>query len=306
MSAHAATARLSEVRPTIRSIGVVGQAGYDRFEATLEQLRRIADANGVELRPERLLAQQMPGAALFQPGEVDLLVTLGGDGTLLRGARLVAPFNTPVLGINLGYLGFLTSINPDAMPALLPRLFTGEYWLDVRFTLEARVVSNGGEEGESFVALNDAVLHKGGFARVIRLAMFVGTEHQEVARYSADGIILATPTGSTAYSLSSTGPIVVPSVDCIVATPICAHSLVIRPLVVPASTLITVEAISGAEELMLTVDGQDGASLRPGDRLLVQRGEPTVPLVRFAGQNFFSTLRRKLNWGLEAADRGRT
>ncbi|MGH7505155.1 MAG: NAD(+)/NADH kinase [Longimicrobiales bacterium] len=300
------TARPAETQPAIRRIGVVGLAGYDRFEAALEQLRRIVDAHGVELRAEDRLASHMPDADVFRPGEVDLLVTLGGDGTLLRGARLVAPFHTPVLGINLGNLGFLTSINPGDMPVFLQRLFTGEYWLDVRFTLEARVLSNDGNSGDSYVALNDAVLHKGGFARVIRLAMFVGKEEQEVARYSADGVILSTPTGSTAYSLSSAGPIVVPSVDCILATPICPHSLVIRPLVVPASTLITVEAVSATEELMLTVDGQDGESLGAGDHLLVQRGEPTVPLVRFGDQNFFSTLRRKLNWGIEHAERGRT
>jgi NAD+ kinase len=287
----------------VRRLGVVGQAGYGRFAATLSELRRIVDEHGIELCAEELLAAQLPGASEFRPDEIDALVTLGGDGTLLRGARMVAAHHTPVLGVNLGHLGFLTSVAPAELGDALVRLFTGDYWLDVRFTLEARVLPNGGSGGDAYIALNDAVLHKGGFARVVRLAMFVGEEELEVARYSADGIVISTPTGSTAYSLSAAGPVVVPSVDCILATPICPHTLVLRPLVVPASTIITIEAVSASENLMLTVDGQDGEALRPGDRLVVRRGEPTVPLVRFADQNFFATLRRKLNWGLEPVER---
>jgi NAD+ kinase len=287
----------------IRRLGVVGQAGYGRFPATLEELRRVVGEHGIELCVEDLLAEHIPGASEFRPGEIDALITLGGDGTLLRGARMVAEFHTPVLGVNLGYLGFLTSVTPEEMGAALVRFFSGDYWLDVRFTLEARVQHNGGRDGDTYVALNDAVLHKGGFARVVRLAMFVGEEELEVARYSADGVVLSTPTGSTAYSLSAAGPVVVPTVDCILATPICPHTLVIRPLVVPASTIITVEAVQATENLMLTVDGQDGEQLSPGDRLVVRRGDATVPLVRFADQNFFATLRRKLNWGLEPVER---
>jgi NAD+ kinase len=142
------------------------------------------------------------------------------------------------------------------------------------------------------------VLHKGGFARVIRLAVSIGPEREEIGSYTADGIILATPTGSTAYSLSAGGPIVVPTVDCIIAAPICPHTLVIRPLIVPASSEIYVEVLGPAEELILTIDGQDGEHLQPGDRLIIKRGKPTVPLVRLPGQTFFQTLRRKLNWAV--------
>src|SRR5690606_2527592 len=156
-----------------------------------------------------------------RPNAIDLLITLGGDGTLLRGARSVAPHRIPVLGVNLGYLGFLTSTAPSELAAALDRVLAGAYWLDRRFTLEARVLRDGNPVGPSYVALNDAVLHKGGFARVVRLAVYVGQERAEVGSYSADGVIISTPTGSTAYSLSAGGPIVVPSVDCILATPIC-------------------------------------------------------------------------------------
>jgi NAD+ kinase len=228
---------------------------------------------------------------------------MGGDGTLLHGARMVAAHGTPVLGINLGHLGFLTSIAPDEMEEFVPCLFSGDYWLDVRFTLDVRVVAASGESGPSHIALNDAVLHKGGLARIVRLSVEIGPGAQEIATYSADGIILATPTGSTAYSLSANGPVVDPSVECILATPICPHMLVIRPLVLPADAQVTVRPLSRTAELILTVDGQDGERLGPADRLVVRRGSTRVPLVRFAGQNFFATLRRKLNWSLEPIQR---
>jgi len=285
-------------RSPFQRVGVVGQARYGDLSASAEVLRRIAQAHGLELAPEDRLASLLPGRPPFRPGEVDLLLTLGGDGTLLRGARLVAPYHTPVLGINLGSLGFLTSVGPTELEGALARVLAGDYWLDVRMTLAATVQTPEGSAGPSHVCLNDAVLHKGGSARSIRLTVRVDAEDEPVATYGADGIILSTPTGSTAYSLSAGAAIVVPTVDCILATPICPHTLAVRPLVVPASTVVSVEVVSPSEELVLTVDGENGGSLHPGDRLLVRRGEATVPLVRFPGQSFFSTLRRKLHWGI--------
>lgn len=289
---------MADRRAGVRRIGVVGHSRYERFDTALTTLRRFADRRGLALSLEGPIATAVPDAEAFRPDGVDLLVTLGGDGTLLRGARLVAPFHTPVLGVNLGHLGFLTSIAPDELDRALDRVLAGEYVLDTRFTLEVRVLDSSPDEAPGYVALNDAVLHKGGIARVVRLAVFVGEdEEEEVGTYSADGILVATPTGSTAYSLSAGGPIVVPTVDAILATPICPHTLAVRPLVVPATTTITVEVLSPSEEIILTVDGQEGGALAPGDRVVVRRGEATVPLVRFPDQSFFSTLRRKLHWG---------
>lgn len=287
-----------------RRIGLVGHVGYAGLEEALDTVRRFAERHGIELSAEEPLRALLSGVAEFEPGRVDLLLTLGGDGTLLRGARLVAPYHTPVLGVNFGYLGFLTSIHPPELEGSLERLLAGDYWLDRRLTLEARVVENGRQRGSPYVALNDAVLHKGGFARAIRLAVYVGEEQEEVGTYNADGIILSTPTGSTAYSLSAGGPIVVPTVDCILATPICPHTLAVRPLVVPATMTITIEVVSPSEELILTIDGQEGEGLKTGARLVVRRGEATVPLVRFPGQSFLATLRRKLHWGIERGERG--
>jgi NAD+ kinase len=205
---------------------------------------------------------------------------------------MVAREHTPILGVNLGYLGFLTSIAPAEVEVGLQKLLAGDYWLDTRFMLEAHVVDSNGKAGPSYLALNDAVLHKGGVARVVRFAVFIGKDREEIGSYSADGIILATPTGSTAYSLSANGAIVVPGVECILATPICPHSLVLRPLVLPANEEI-------ASELMLTVDGQDGEPVKMGDHVVVRRSDATVPLVRFGESSFFSTMRRKLHWGIE-------
>lgn len=289
--------------PRLERIGLVGHEGYDGLDAALAIVRRFAERGGLQLAAEESLSGMVPEAVPLRPAEVDLLITLGGDGTLLRGARLVAPFHTPVLGVNLGYLGFLTSVAPDELAHGLELLRTGEYWLDDRITLEARV-EHDGEAAPAYTALNDAVLHKGGFARVVRLSVYVGENEQvqEVGTFGADGIIVATPTGSTAYSLSAGGPIVVPTVDCILATPISPHTLAVRPLVVPGSTSITIEVRSPGAEMILTIDGQEGAQLQPGDRLQVHRGDALVRLVRLPGQSFFDTLRRKLHWGIARAE----
>jgi len=287
----------------LRRVGVVGHAGYAGLETALSAVREFADTHRLEIAAEEGIRDLLPGAHPLREeageGELDLLLTFGGDGTLLRGARLVAREGTPVLGVNLGYLGFLTSVAPEELGAALERIGAGDYLLDRRFTLDVSVIHDG-VPGTPYLALNDAVLHKGGFARVIRLAIYMGDDEAEaVATYSADGIILSTPTGSTAYSLSAGGPIVVPTVECILATPISPHTLAVRPLVVPASTTISVEVLSPSEEMILTIDGQEGAALQPGDMVRVQRGEAVVPLVRLRGQTFFSTLRRKLHWGGE-------
>ena len=288
-----------------RRIGVVGHPRYASLHATFERVVRFADTHDVELLFEPDLVDGHEGATRLRPediGEIDMLLTLGGDGTLLRGARMVAPFGVPVLGVNLGHLGFLTSFGPDELEHGLTRLMSGETELDERMVLEIRAESAEGVVHTTCLALNDAVLHRGGKARMIRMA--VRAHDEEVGTYSADGIILATPTGSTAYSLSAGGPIVSPVVDCIIATPICPHTLAVRPLVLSAAETVTVEVLTPSGPLILTVDGQESANLVPGDRVVARRTDPPLRLVRFPGQTFFSTLRRKLRWGdLEERER---
>lgn len=288
-----------------RRIGVVGHPRYAALHDIVRRIAAFAEANHLEITFEEELLPS-PGAVPALDArsipDLDLLITLGGDGTLLRGARLAAPYGVPVLGLNLGHLGFLTALAPAELEEGLAAVLEGQVTLDERMVLETRAVAaDGSLHGASF-ALNDAVLHRGGVARMIRMA--VHAHGEEVGTYSADGIILATPTGSTAYSLSAGGPIVAPAVDCIIATPICPHTLAVRPLVLSAAETVTVEVLSPSEELILTIDGQVGAVLTPGDRLVVSRAPTPLRLVRFPGQTFFSTLRRKLRWGdLEERER---
>lgn len=294
-------------RPRIRRIGVLGQPRYTSLGEWYSRVLEFAAANDLEIAFEAELwgpEDEAPELPVESLRSLDLLLTMGGDGTLLRGARLVAPYGVPVLGINLGHLGFLTAIGPSELEKGLRALAAGELAFDERMVLEARAESTDGQLHGSFLALNDVVLHRGGVARMIRMAIYAHEE--QVGTYSADGVILSTPTGSTAYSLSAGGPIVSPAVDCILATPICPHTLAVRPLVLSASERVTVEVLSPTEELILTMDGQEGARMIPGDRLVVSRADIPLRLVRFPGQTFFSTLRRKLRWGdLRERDRDR-
>jgi NAD+ kinase len=281
-----------------RRIGVVGHPQYDTLPAALALLVELAERRGLQLRFEEALQPLVASGETMRADrldELDLLLTFGGDGTLLRGARAVAPFGTPVLGINFGHLGFLTAVAPEALERALEAVLTGDVVLDERMVLEVTAEAADGSVHGRFLALNDAVLHRGGVARMIRMTLSVHGE--EIGTYSADGIILSTPTGSTAYSLSAGGPVVSPSVNCIVATAICPHTLAVRPLVLPATETVTVEVLYPDEEIILTIDGQVGASLAPGDRIVVRRAPVPLRLVRLPGQTFFSTLRRKLQWG---------
>ena len=292
-----------------RRLGLVGQTGHPGLAAMLDRLRPVFEQQGVEvvfqerLRPGDPLGPEMEGT--LEEG-IDLLITLGGDGTLLWGARLVADLGVPVLGINLGRLGFLTSVTLDGMDEALEKLFNGNYVLDSRSTLEAAVVGEGGAERERYLALNDFVVHKGGMARVTRLNLTVGEgdEQEEIFRFSGDGVVVSTPTGSTAYSLSAGGPIVAPTMGCILVTPICPHTLAVRPLVIHAQETVTVNTLDSDSSLVLTVDGQAGTELRVGESVVIRQAAARVHLIRFSGQTFFSTLRHKLNWAIRPEGEG--
>ena len=248
----------------VRRVGVVARQRHDGLADILERIRTFAGGRGVELRVEADALDQADGAPrLDLEGEgIDLLLSLGGDGTLLRAARLVAGLDIPVLGVNLGHLGFLTAAPEGDLERVLERVLDGDFLLDRRFTLEARIrpeegAASGGAP-TTFLALNDFVVHQAGVARVARLGLWVGEgdAEEEIGSFSGDGVILSTPTGSTAYSLSAGGPIVVPSVECVIVTPICPHTLAVRPLVIPASRSVTVRSLDAEESLVLTVDGQ--------------------------------------------------
>jgi NAD+ kinase len=197
--------------------------------------------------------------------------------------------------VNLGRLGFLTCCNADQLSNALMRFARRDYVAESRMALYARVIDARGVERRSWIALNDVVLHKGGFARVVRLS--VAANGEPIATYGADGIVLSTPTGSTAYSLSAGGPVVFPTLESIVVTPVSAHTLAIRTVILPATVEVTLQADAGPEELLVTVDGQVGTSFLTGETLSVRRADRGVLIIRFPGMGFFTTLRQKLGWG---------
>ena len=235
---------------------------------------------------------------------LDCLITLGGDGTLLRGARLLNGADTPILGLNLGRVGFLTTAAPDTLDWALDTIVRRAYTTEVRLALQSAITGKGSKTGRvEPLVLNDVVVHKGGVARVLRLR--VAVDGDEVAQYSADGIIVSTPTGSTAYSMSAGGPIVVPTVDAIVVTAICPHTLAVRPLVLPATAVVTIQPIPPwSDEVLVSFDGQVGTPIQPEERLEVRRAERPIHLIRLGPESFFKRLRKKLHWG-DLSDRTR-
>ena len=285
-------------------LGVIGHLEYDGLVEVLSTIFRLAGELGLEPMFEPDLLDVAPGAGRLQADtEIDALVTLGGDGTLLRGARLLGGRPVPILGINLGRLGFLTSCRRDETEMALRRLAAGDYVAEKRMQLEAQALDSSGAARKRWFALTDVVLHKGGFARVVHLS--VSANGDPIATYAADGIVCSTPTGSTAYSLSAGGPVVAPTVESIVLTAISPHTLAIRPLVLGADTELRVHTDDGPDELLVTVDGQVGTTFAVGDTLLVRRAERHALIVRFPGSTFFSVLTRKLGWG-GLADRDQT
>jgi NAD+ kinase len=277
-------------------VGVIGHKGYDELPEMLRTLHREAPALDVDLLFEAELHElAQVGDRLEDLNAIDALITLGGDGTLLRGARLLAGKSIPILGVNLGRLGFLTTCGSEDAGTALRLLATGNYMAEARMALAGRAVDGAGSNRQEWLALNDFVLHKGGFARVVRLA--VAIDGESIGVYAADGVIISTPTGSTAYSLSAGGPVVVPTLESIILTPISAHMLAVRPLVIPPDAEISVETIQNPEELIVTVDGQVGTNLASGEKLVVRRAPNPVLIVRFPGTSFFERMRAKLGWG---------
>jgi NAD+ kinase len=277
-------------------VGVVGHQGYGGLAEVLATLHRLAPALDLQLSYEdALLPVAGDGATRIDSAHVDAMLTLGGDGTLLRAARVVDERAVPILGVNLGRLGFLTCCPAAQLEEALRRLASGDYVVEARMTLDARVTDAAGSERQRWRALNDVVLHKGGFARVVTVR--VEADGETVGHFSADGVVVATPTGSTAYNLSAGGPVIVPTLQTILLTPVSAHTLALRPLVLPATSVVTIRGSDGPDELLVTVDGQVGCTFSSGETLMIQRSTAPVPIVRFPETSFFSTMREKLHWG---------
>lgn len=281
-------------------LGVVGHRGYDDLPPLIETLRTLSPALGISLALEPELAEMAPDLPVMDdPGHVDALLTLGGDGTLLRAARLLAGRQIPIFGVNVGRLGFLTACSRDNLEEALRRFVAGDYVSDARMALEATVTEAGAQE-QTWYALNDVIVKQGGKARVVRLHVEVNGE--EIAQFAADGIVISTPTGSTAYSLSAGGPVVDPALESIILAPISAHSLSIRPLLLPPTAEVVVRVEDNDADQLVTIDGQVGSSFGSRQRLTVRRAGRVVLLVRFPEMTFFWRMRRKLGWSAPGGD----
>lgn len=225
---------------------------------------------------------------------VDCILVLGGDGTLLNTARILAPSGIPLFGVNFGQLGFLTEVEiADVVPSL-EKLLAGQFTIEERMMLEA-AVSRDGQIINKYICLNDVVITKGAFSRLIYLETFINGEYVET--YPADGLIVSTPTGSTAYSLSAGGPLVEPNLELMLITPICPHTLYARPMVVSSEEEIKVHLISNQGEVMLTLDGQHGISIKQGDEIIVKKSTCKARLLKLRQRTFFKVVREKMKEG---------
>ncbi len=282
----------------VKTVGIVSKPAVPAAHVVVPELIEWLEQKGLEVRFDEATAAyaQRSGALSREsvPEDTQLVIVLGGDGTLLSAARAIAGREIPIFPVNLGGLGFLTAITVDELYYQLERALRGEQRVVPRRMLACRVMSEDVEVG-SYEALNDIVIAKGDIARMIDIEAHVDTHY--VCTYKADGLIVCTPTGSTAYSLSAGGPIVFPSVACFCITPICPHTLTNRPVIVSDSSVVQMVNHAEHDSAYLTIDGQVGRPLHHGERVICQRSERSVFLVRPPRMLFFDVLRQKLKWG---------
>lgn len=281
----------------IRTVGIVAKPRLEAVEAAVE-LRDWLTERGFEVRFEEATAQGIAGTdgiSFEEMRKVDLLVTLGGDGTLIHAATMMKGAKVPIFGVNLGYLGFLTdTTGGEDMHRILEDALEEKAPIEERMMLEVELHRDGAVVFGGLV-LNDAVVSKAALARIAELQCTV--DGRDVADYRVDGLIVATPTGSTAYNLSAGGPIVYPTLRAIVLVPICPHTLSQRPLVMPHDAEVRLRLASANGEMFLTLDGQSGHAMLAGDEVVVREARAKAYLVRNPRFDFFDVLRRKLNWG---------
>ncbi len=285
--------------PAFKTIGIISRPRRSNLAEVVPELLRWLERRGVAT-----LYDAETGSSLKGGGEAksrhevaqraDLLLVLGGDGTLLAAAREAAVRGIPVLPINMGSLGFLTSFTVQELYPALEDALNGHSTIDERVLLMVERINANQILGQQRV-LNDAVVHKGTMARMIELELHI--DDGFVCRYRADGLIVATPTGSTAYSMSAGGPIVHPAVESTLITPICPHTLNDRPIVVPNTSVVELHLSGASDSVFLTLDGQTAIQLQSGDRVRIQRAAERLKLIRTPSKTYFEILRSKLKWG---------
>jgi NAD+ kinase len=280
-------------RKQIRSVGIVAKPNHIEAGKTAAELSDWLRARGVDrvFEPNADI-QRRNGEQL--PRDVDLVVVLGGDGTMISTARLIGELDVPIIGVNYGSLGYLTDLRIEEMFPAIEAFLAGDYTIDRRVMLEAEHRRDGVAKGKGRV-LNDVVINKSALALIIDIDVHL--DGQFVNTFRADGLIVSTPTGSTAYNLSAGGPIIFPTMNAVVITPICPFTLTNRPIVVPDSAKIEVSVQNVNEGVVLTLDGQTGFELSAGDTVTVRKSPTAFNMVAPANRNYFEVLRDKLKWG---------
>lgn len=282
----------------MKVIGILTKPKFPQMKSTLTHLIAWLREHGKDVVLDPKAAALLGKSAARYTGRVadkaDMVLVLGGDGTMLNAARMVEERGVPILGINMGGLGFLTEVGGGHLYRTLERVFAKDFYLEERLMLRARLDRRGKRIAQATV-LNDVVVTKGELSRMI--AMRIEIDGQFVTSLRGDGLILSTPTGSTAYSMSAGGPIVSPAVDALVITPICPHTLTHRPLLVPSTAKLAVSLTSHDKGAMVTFDGQIGMAMMEGDTVTITPSQHKTKLIRFPEKTYYDVLRWKLKWG---------
>jgi NAD+ kinase len=281
-----------------KSIGILTKPKFPEVKGTLQAVVAWLRGRNIHVMLGQTSATLLGEEGGYQDaqlsGKADVLLVLGGDGTMLNAARLAAERSIPILGVNMGGLGFLTEVRLDNLYPSLERVFANDYVLDERLMLRTHIHRQG-ETVAQGVVLNDVVISKGTLARMIELKIAI--EGRFVTNLRSDGLIVSSPTGSTAYSLSAGGPIIDPAVQSLILTPVCPHTLTHRPLIVPGNVKVDLTLTSRDDGAMATLDGQVGVSITQGDTVTIHTSENRTRLIRFPESNYYDVLREKLKWG---------
>lgn len=281
-----------------KSIGILTKPKFPEVKRTLHDVVNWLRARSIDVVLDTTSAMLLGEQGGYQKSQLattaDVLLVLGGDGTMLNAARLAGERSIPILGVNMGGLGFLTEVRLENLYPSLERVFANDFVLDERLMLRTHIHRHG-ETVEQGEVLNDVVISKGTLARMIELKIAI--QGRFVTNLRGDGLIVSSPTGSTAYSLSAGGPIIDPAVQSLILTPICPHTLTHRPLIVPGHAEIEVTLTSKDDGAMATLDGQVGVAMTQGDTVVIQTSEHRSRLIRFPETNYYDVLREKLKWG---------
>ena len=282
----------------MKCAGIIAKHTDPRAGAIVSELTNWLVAHGKGVVLDRETSSLVPGTESVNRGKLpekcDFLIVIGGDGTLLSAARVVGTTGKPILGVNLGSLGFMTAITLEELYPVLERIFTFDFEYDERMMLVAHV-HRMGERVANYTVLNDVVINKGALAKIIDIETTIGETY--LSSFKADGLIISTPTGSTGYTLAAQGPILYPTLHAIVITPICPHTLTNRPIVIPDTMEVRAKLLSQETDVFLTLDGQVGFGIRRGDVIEVKKADAPIRFFRSPFRDYFTVLRTKLKWG---------